>query len=89
MQSLLIHFVQCSIHFFTSSQSEMTTFLDGRPEREPRLSIAFTTSMPSTTLPNTTCFPSSHGQGTVVRKNCEPFVLGPAFAIDKRPGPPC
>jgi hypothetical protein len=38
-----------------------------------------TTSMPSTTLPNTTCLPSSHGVATVHRKNCDPLVLGPAM----------
>lgn len=27
------------------------------------------------------CLLSSHGQGTVVMKNCEPFVFGPAFAM--------
>lgn len=42
-------------------------------------SILLTTSMPSTTLPNTTCFPSRKGVGTVVMKNCEPLEFGPAF----------
>ena len=44
-------------------------------------SILVTTSMPSTTLPNTTCLPSRKGVGTVVMKNCEPFVFGPAFCL--------
>ncbi len=37
--------------------------------------------MPSTTLPNTTCLPSNHEHGTVVRKNCDPFVFLPALAL--------
>jgi hypothetical protein len=59
------------------------------PEREPAASIFFTTSRPSTTLPNTTCLPSSQGVTTVVMKNCEPLVCGPALAIDSRPGSVC
>merc|ERR1719229_1238234 len=46
-------------------------------------------SMPSVTEPKTTCFPSSQAVFTVQRKNWEPFVFGPAFAIDKIPGPVC
>jgi hypothetical protein len=42
-------------------------------------SIFRTTSMPSTTLPKTTCLPSRKWVGTVVMKNCEPLPLGPAF----------
>lgn len=42
-----------------------------------------------TTLPKTTWRPSSHEVVTVVMKNCEPFVLGPALAIDRMPGPVC
>jgi hypothetical protein len=41
------------------------------------------------TWPKTTCAVSSHGQSTVVKKNCEPFVFGPAFAIDNTPTPSC
>jgi hypothetical protein len=41
-------------------------------------------SHPSTTLPNTTCRPSSHGVCTVVMKNCEPLVPGPALAAQER-----
>ena len=33
--------------------------------------------------------PSSQGVATVVRKNCEPFVFGPALAMESRPGVPC
>ncbi len=45
-----------------------------------------TTSMPSLTSPNTVCLPSSHGASfTVTMKNCDPLVLGPAFAIASAP----
>lgn len=47
------------------------------------------TSIPSITFPNTTCFPSSHFVGTVVIKNCAPFVFGPEFAIDSNPASVC
>jgi hypothetical protein len=30
------------------------------------------------------CFPSRNGVATVVMKNCEPLVFGPALAIDSR-----
>jgi len=46
-------------------------------------SIARTTSMPSITLPNTTCFPSSQDAASVVMKNCEPFVSTPDKTPDK------
>ena len=44
-------------------------------------SILRTISMPSMTFPNTTCFPSRKGVGTVVMKNWEPLVSGPAFCV--------
>jgi len=49
----------------------MVTLDFGRPLSEPVFSIALTTSIPSTTSPNTTCLPSSHGVGHVVTKNYE------------------
>ena len=52
-------------------------------------SIALTTSIPLATSPKTACLPSSQGVTTVVRKNCDPPVLGPAFAIEKMPGLSC
>ncbi|KAI9908743.1 hypothetical protein PsorP6_003607 [Peronosclerospora sorghi] len=52
-------------------------------------STRFTISKPSTTLPNTTCLPSRCGVGTVVMKNCDPFVPGPALAIDNKPASVC
>lgn len=41
--------------------------------------------VPSTTLPKTTWRPSRWGVSRHVIKNCEPFVLAPAFAMDSRP----
>ena len=46
------------------------TFDFGRPESVPTASTCFTTSIPSTTSPKTTCLPSSHDVTTVVTKNC-------------------
>lgn len=77
---------------------EITTSSLGRsPLPVSPSSIALTTSIPSSTLPNTTCLklatkpgldlihsvhrPSSHGVCTVVMKNWDPFVSGPALAI--------
>merc|ERR550537_1380188 len=70
-------------------QSAMTTGFEVLPLCDPTASTFFTTSMPSTTDPKTTCFPSSQSVFTVHKKNCEPFVPGPAFAIDRTPGPVC
>ena len=70
-------------------QLVMTTFFDGFPLPEPNVSIFLAMSYPSTTLPKTTCFPSSHGHGTVVMKNWDPLVFFPALAIDKSPGYVC
>ena len=44
-----------------------------------------TTSMPSTTDPNTQCLPSNQDVFAVHKKNCEPLVLGPALAIERIP----
>ena len=42
--------------------------------------------MPSVTVPNTVCLPSSHEAASVVTmKNWLPFVFGPAFAIASAP----
>merc|ERR1711879_1086936 len=68
-------------HEVSSPQSSITTGLDVFPLCEPTASIFFTISMPSVTLPNTQCLPSSQAVFTVHRKNWEPFVLGPAFAM--------
>ena len=48
-------------------------------------STSCTTFMPSTTLPKTTCLPSSQPVVTVVMKNWEPFVFGPLFAMLRTP----
>lgn len=56
----------------------------------PHASIDFTTPMLAAssfgTPPKTTCFESNHEVTTVVMKNCEPFVLGPALAMERRKG---
>lgn len=46
------------------------------------VSILVHTSMPFVTLPKTVCLLSNHGQGTVVIKNWDPFVPGPAFSVE-------
>ena len=51
--------------------------------------IRFTTFMPDEMRPKTVCFPSRKGVGANVMKNCEPFVLGPALAIERMPAPVC
>lgn len=43
----------------------------------------WTTSRPRTTRPKTVYRLSKWGEGTVVIKNCDLFVFGPEFAIDK------
>jgi len=67
----------------------MTTGLAVLPDWEPTASMALTTSMPLVTEPKTTCLPSSQSVLTVHKKNCEPFVPGPALAIERTPGPVC
>ncbi|CAL6285260.1 unnamed protein product [Bathycoccus prasinos] len=54
-----------------------------------KASILRTTSIPSVTLPKTTCRPSNQEVTTVQMKNCDPFVFGPALAMDNVPGPVC
>ena len=46
-------------------------------------------TIPSSTLPKTTCRPSSQDVLTVVMKNCEPLVSFPALAMLNQPGPSC
>ncbi|KAI8554112.1 hypothetical protein RHMOL_Rhmol05G0072400 [Rhododendron molle] len=67
----------------------MVTVFEHLPELDPTFSIAFTISSPSTTLPNTTCFPSSQSVLAVHIKNCEPLVPGPALAMERIPAPVC
>lgn len=45
--------------YLSSPQSEMVIFLEVRPLREPKASTFLITSIPSFTLPKTTCRPSS------------------------------
>ena len=51
-------------------------------QRSIILSENYRDFLPSRTLPKTTCLPSSHGVATVVMKNCDDWVFGPAFAMD-------
>ena len=67
----------------------MMTSAEVSPPRLPHASTALMTLYPSTTWPNTVCLPLRKGVATVQRKNWEPFVLGPALAMDKIPGPWC
>lgn len=48
-------------------------------------SIWRSTSIPSTSSPNTTCLPSSQSVLSVVMKNWEPLVFGPELAMDSCP----
>jgi len=73
----------------TMPHLSMNTSYDGAPDCDPTDSNAFTTEYPSTTWPKTVCFPFKNGVATVHKKNCDPFVFGPAFAMDKIPGPLC
>lgn len=57
----------------TASLAELTDFY--------RLSSAAPPTIPSRTLPKTTCFPSNHSALVARMKNCEPLVSGPALAM--------
>ena len=73
----------------STPQSVTTTGRLHFPDSLPTASMRRTTSMPSTTEPKTTCLPSSHAVLDVQMKNWDPFVSGPAFAMDRIPGPVC
>merc|ERR1719330_2108967 len=81
----------CRLPTHNWPQSLITTSFAVLPLCEPTFSMALTTFILSSpdTCPKTTCLPSSHCVFTVQRKNWEPFVFGPAFAIDRMPGPVC
>ena len=64
----------------------MVTCALGFPSGVPLASIALTTSWPLSTSPNTTCFPSRCGHSATVTKNWDPFVFGPALAMESRNG---
>ena len=63
--------------------------MEVEPLPEPTFSMAWTTSIPSTTWPKTTCLPSNQEVLTVQMKNWEPLVPGPALAMERIPGPVC
>ena len=54
-----------------------------------KLNYTCTTSIPFITLAKTVCLLSSQGVATVVIKNWDPLVFGPAFAIDTVKGLSC
>src|SRR5262249_23667000 len=65
----------------------ITTSLFGRSWRlRGTEAILLATSCPSITSPKIVCLPVSHSVGATVIKNCEPLVLGPAFAMASLPG---
>merc|ERR1712225_125617 len=61
------------------------------PLPDPVASRALTTAKDcsSATSPKTTCLPSSQLVTTVVMKNLEPLVFGPALAMERSPGLVC
>merc|ERR1712217_348664 len=73
----------------SSPQSATRTLYRVVPLLVPTDSIFLTTSSPAATRPNTTCRPSKCGVGATVRKNCDPFVFRPAFAMDNTNGCEC
>jgi len=62
----------------------MVTVFFGVPFWDPTYSNNAINSCPSMHYPNTVCLPSSQSQGIKVKKNWDPFVLGPALAIDNK-----
>ncbi len=64
---------------YISPHWEITTSVAGFSPRVRVFSTLRTTSIPSTTFPNTTCLLFRKGVGTVVTKNWQPLVLGPEF----------
>ena len=56
-------------HVYTSPQATILTGVLTAPDLEPCASMALSTSIPSTTFPKTTCFPSRKSVTAVVMKN--------------------
>ena len=77
------------IYNHTWPEAVIVIFAEGFPLADPKLSIVFTSCIPSTTSPKTTCLPSSQSHVTVVMKNCEPLVPGPALAMERSPALSC
>lgn len=71
-QPYIIFFSQ---QLYNWPQSATTIFAEVLPDWDPKDSTFFTTSMPSTTDPNTQCLPSNQDVFAVHKKNCEPLVL--------------
>jgi hypothetical protein len=57
-------------------------WITSRPEAaRPKIYFELDLSDLGEEMGSTVCFPSSQGVASVVMKNCEPLVLGPALAI--------
>lgn len=86
-------FIVVAVRFYedeTTEQLSIVTSCAGRSFRSVwMLPIRLMTSMPWDTRPNTVCLPSRCAHGASVTKNCEPLVLGPAFAEEMIPAPTC
>ena len=67
----------------------MVIFLLVLPFLNPKLSMISTIFMPPFTLSKTMCLPSNRSVLAMQMENWQPFVLGPAFAMDKMPEPAC
>lgn len=70
-------------------QSLITHFLLHLPFYEPTFSNLFKTSRPEITFPKTVCFPLRCGAFLNNKKNYDPFVFGPALAMERSPRLTC
>ena len=89
MAKLIFYFINQIYFFHSSPQSVILITFEVAPFLLPYFSIAPKVSNPFEIFPKTTCFLSRCGNLSKHIKNYEPFVPGPAFAIDKIPGPEC
>lgn len=71
-----------SLLSYISPQFSITISSTGTLPLVMHLSILSTISKPSTTLPNTTCFPSKCGKSLQQIKNWHPLLLGPELAME-------
>lgn len=80
-----------SMHTAYASWREIYYNIPGNEQwpHKCKLNYTCTTSIPFITLAKTVCLLSSQGVATVVIKNWDPLVFGPAFAIDTVKGLSC
>lgn len=83
-----LHWTNFHLFFYKEPQFLISILALVLPISLPYVSIFFKTSIPLVTFPNTTCFPFNHGVCAVQMKNWEPFVFGPALAMESVPIPP-